>query len=91
MIHRLDLADAEAAALTARPHRQATRRSQLTWMVVGVALFVLVLILVRDYRMLSRFTYTAGLLGIVLLLLPLRAGPRLRPCAGRGSGSRSVR
>lgn len=60
MIHRLDLAENTTAAST-----------QLTWMFVGVLGFIAVLIFVRDHRVLSRYTYTAGLLGIVLLILPL--------------------
>lgn len=60
MIHRLDLADGTTNAAT-----------QLTWMVVGVLGFVAVVVLVRDHRILSRYTYTAALLGIVLLMLPM--------------------
>lgn len=43
---------------------------QLTWMTIGVVLFVLTLVVLRDHRVLQRFTYTAGLAGIVLLILP---------------------
>jgi cell division protein FtsW (lipid II flippase) len=60
MIHRIDIARERADAAT-----------QLTWMVVGVAGFVAVLIMVRDHRVLARFTYTAGLAGLLLLMLPL--------------------
>jgi len=74
MIHRLDRADAEAARQAGEAPPDVNAPVQLTWMVVGVVLFVLVLIVVRDYRILSRFTYTAGLVGIVLLLLPLLPG-----------------
>ncbi|MGH9217049.1 MAG: FtsW/RodA/SpoVE family cell cycle protein, partial [Acidimicrobiales bacterium] len=51
MIHRLDQADAAAAALDGEVAPPVDAPVQLTWMVVGVALFVLVLILIRDYRM----------------------------------------
>ncbi len=44
---------------------------QLIWMTLGVALFVLTLVVVRDHRVLQRFTYTFGLAAIVLLLMPL--------------------
>jgi cell division protein FtsW (lipid II flippase) len=74
MIHRLDRADAEAARQAGETPPDVNAPVQLTWMVVGVVLFVLVLIVVRDHRILSRFTYTAGLGGIVLLLLPLLPG-----------------
>jgi cell division protein FtsW (lipid II flippase) len=74
MIHRLDLAKAEAARQAGETIPRAAAPVQLTWMVVGVTLFVFVLILVPDYRMLSRYAYTAGALGIVLLLLPIVPG-----------------
>lgn len=44
------------------------------WILVGVAAFVLTLVLLPDYRILDRFRYTAGLLGLGLLLLPLVPG-----------------
>jgi cell division protein FtsW (lipid II flippase) len=60
MIHRLDIAD------------DASRASvQLTWMLVGVALFIVVLFVIRDHRILARYPYLAGLTGLVLLVLPL--------------------
>ncbi|MBO0845945.1 MAG: FtsW/RodA/SpoVE family cell cycle protein [Nocardioides sp.] len=63
MIHRLDLAlDTHYA------------RQQLVWMTVGVGLFVVTLVLLRDHRTLQRFTYTCGLAAIVLLLLPMMPG-----------------
>jgi cell division protein FtsW (lipid II flippase) len=48
--------------------------SQLMWSAVGVGLFCLVVLIVRDHRRLQAFTYTFGLLGLVLLLLPLVPG-----------------
>ncbi len=45
-------------------------RQQLIWMTLGVALFIATLFLLRDHRSLQRFTYTSGLIGILLLLLP---------------------
>ncbi|HEU4490047.1 MAG TPA: FtsW/RodA/SpoVE family cell cycle protein [Jiangellales bacterium] len=74
MIHRIDLARAGEGGLAGAGLEAAAAPSQLTWMVVGVGLFVAVLVLVRDYRVLARFTYTAGFLGLVLLLLPLVPG-----------------
>lgn len=44
---------------------------QGTWIVLGVGVFVLTLALLRDYRVLDRYRYTALALGVVLLLLPL--------------------
>jgi cell division protein FtsW (lipid II flippase) len=63
VIHRLDLA---------LNHHFA--RMQLMWMTIGVALFVTTLLVIRDHRVLQRFTYTCGLAAIVLLLLPMLPG-----------------
>lgn len=60
VIYRLDLAEGDKFA-----------RQQLTWMTVGVALFVLTLIFLRDHRILQRFTYTSGLAALILLILPM--------------------
>jgi cell division protein FtsW (lipid II flippase) len=64
MIHRLDLAE---DLTPSDPDYVA----QLGWFVLAVALFVAVLLLVRDHRMLQRYTYTAMLVGLLLLVLPL--------------------
>ena len=69
MIHRIDLAN-EAKDAGARTFAG----TQLIWMTIGVALFVAVIIGLRDHRRLQAFTYTAGLAAIVLLLLPLIPG-----------------
>jgi cell division protein FtsW (lipid II flippase) len=63
VIHRLDLAEDTTFA-----------RQQLTWMTLGVVLFVGALVVLRDHRVLTRFTYTFGLCAIVLLLLPMVPG-----------------
>jgi cell division protein FtsW (lipid II flippase) len=44
---------------------------QVTWTAVGAGTFVLVLLLVRDYKMLARYKYLLGFAGVGLLLLPL--------------------
>lgn len=49
----------------------STVNSQLMWTVVGVTLMVAVLLLLRDYKSLSRYSYLLGVVGIVLLALPL--------------------
>jgi cell division protein FtsW (lipid II flippase) len=68
VIHRIDLA--KEAAGSAHSFAQ----QQLTWMTLGVGLFVVTLLAIRDHRVLQRFTYTSGLAAIVLLLLPLLPG-----------------
>lgn len=65
MIHRLDL-----GLRTTDPRVTADAPLQLAWIGVGVVLFVALLVLLPDHRTLSRYGYTAGLAGIVLLLLP---------------------
>jgi cell division protein FtsW (lipid II flippase) len=44
---------------------------QFTWMLIGIGLFCLTLIVVRDDRTLESYTYTIGLVGVGLLLLPI--------------------
>jgi len=68
VIHRIDL----AREAVGKPHDFA--QQQLIWMTLGVALFVVTLLVIRDHRVLQRFTYTSGLAAIVLLLLPLMPG-----------------
>jgi len=70
LIQRLDLAadDAAQAAHHAAPRGAAPL--QLVWTVVGVALFVAVLVVVRDHRRLQNYTYTAMAVGLVLLAVP---------------------
>jgi cell division protein FtsW (lipid II flippase) len=48
--------------------------AQASWLIFGVALFALTLIVIRDHRQLDAYTYTIGLIGVVLLLLPLVPG-----------------
>ena len=47
---------------------------QATWLVVGLAAFAGVVIVVREYRQLDAYTYTIGLIGLALLLLPILPG-----------------
>ncbi len=63
VIYRLDLAGDASFS-----------RQQLTWMTLGVILFIGTLVVLRDHRILARYTYTAGLLGLVLLILPFVPG-----------------
>lgn len=48
--------------------------NQLMFMTVGVALFVAALFLIRDHRLLGRYTYTLGLISLGLLVLPMLPG-----------------
>lgn len=49
-------------------------QEQAIWLLVGIAAFVATLLLIRDIRRLDAYTYTIGLVGIVLLLLPVVPG-----------------
>ena len=68
MIYRIDLANADDTDPTAF----ATR--QLGWTAIGVILAAVVLVLLRDHRTLRRYTYTAMVAGLVLVVLPLVPG-----------------
>jgi cell division protein FtsW (lipid II flippase) len=48
--------------------------SQFGWLMLGLVLFALTLIVIRDHRTLDAYTYTIGLAGIILLLLPIAPG-----------------
>jgi len=45
-------------------------RTQVIWTGVGIACFVVVLMVVRDYMLLSRFKYILGFVGVGLLMIP---------------------
>ncbi|OUC95695.1 FtsW/RodA/SpoVE family cell cycle protein [Streptosporangium minutum] len=49
----------------------ASANTQLLWTAVGVVLFSVTLIVLRDHRALQRLTYTAGAIGLLLLISPL--------------------
>lgn len=69
VIHRLDLGTTAFCR-----DNDTFARQQLIWMTLGVLIFAGTLLVLRDYRILQRFTYTLGLAAIVLLLLPLVPG-----------------
>ncbi|WP_377645575.1 FtsW/RodA/SpoVE family cell cycle protein [Oryzobacter terrae] len=64
MIHRLDIARGDSLT-------EGVALRQLMWSALAVAIAVGVLVLVRDHRILRRYTYLAGAIGLLLLLLPL--------------------
>lgn len=47
---------------------------QMIWAVLGIAVMIGVLLVLRDHRKLRRYTYTAGVVGLILYLLPLVPG-----------------
>src|SRR3954469_10830346 len=66
VIHRLDLADEQIDGAATREDAPV----QLIWATLGVALFVAVLVFVRNHRTLSRYAYTLALIGMGLLAIP---------------------
>ena len=66
-IHRLDLGGSAAGGATGSADDAQT---QLIWATLGVAVFLVVLVVVRDHRVLARFPYLLALVGIGLLALP---------------------
>ncbi|GAA1563952.1 FtsW/RodA/SpoVE family cell cycle protein [Kribbella sancticallisti] len=74
MIHRVDLGLAAAAVANGRTPKSPAAPQQITWTAVGVVLFLVVILVIRDHRRLQALTYTAGLAGLVLLVLPLVPG-----------------
>ena len=63
MIRRIDLAEGTDFAST-----------QQMWALVGIVAAMVLLLALRDHRVLRRYTYTAGALGLIGLLLPLVPG-----------------
>jgi cell division protein FtsW (lipid II flippase) len=45
-------------------------RDQAQWFVIGLILFVVTILALRDFRVLERYRYTIALAGLALLLLP---------------------
>jgi cell division protein FtsW (lipid II flippase) len=68
MIYRLDLAE----SVPDDPSTFADR--QLVWTTLGFVLAGAVLVLLRDHRTLRRYTYTAMVAGLALVVLPLLPG-----------------
>jgi cell division protein FtsW (lipid II flippase) len=62
LIHRLDLVAPKA--------ERSDATLQLAWSAIGVIGFIVVLVLVRDHRLLQRFTYTSMFAGLLLLSIP---------------------
>lgn len=52
----------------------ASAGNQLFWTALGIVMFSVTLIVLRDHRALQRMTYTAGFIGLGLLILPLVPG-----------------
>jgi len=64
MIHRIDIANGKSIA-------DGVALRQLLWTAVAMVIAAVVLVVLRDHRVLRRYTYLAGAIGFGLLLLPL--------------------
>jgi cell division protein FtsW (lipid II flippase) len=69
MLYRLDTPLAQLALQAGRGYSNAAPK-QLIWTALSLAAMVAVLWGVKDHRTLSRYGYTFGLVGLVLLVLP---------------------
>lgn len=52
------------------PH-ESTAATQLLWSTIGAALFIAVVVLLRDYRVLQRYAYVLALVTLLLMLVPI--------------------
>jgi cell division protein FtsW (lipid II flippase) len=69
-LRRLDLGGAKAADRAGYSSFAGDGFHQLTWTIVAILVAAVVLGVVRDHRSLSRYAYTLGLAGLVLMMIP---------------------
>jgi cell division protein FtsW (lipid II flippase) len=69
-LRRLDLAEAEPADRADLAIFAGTGGRQLAWTLISLILASVLLIALRDHRIVSRYAYTLGLAGIVLVMIP---------------------
>ena len=67
MIYRIDIA-------RDRHGWDAFSTKQLAWAAIAIVGAIVVVVVLRNYRLLFRYTYIAGFVGIVLLILPIIPG-----------------
>jgi cell division protein FtsW (lipid II flippase) len=71
MIHRLDLGLKQQAEEIGAKFDGNSALTQMVWTAVGVTVFIAVLVVVRDYRILARYAYTLALVALFFLALPV--------------------
>jgi cell division protein FtsW (lipid II flippase) len=71
MIHRIDLGLKQQSEELGGAYDGASAPTQMLWTAIGVALFIGVLLVIRDYRVLARYAYTLALVGLFFLALPI--------------------
>jgi cell division protein FtsW (lipid II flippase) len=69
-LRRIDLNKAKAPQRADFPPFGGDGGRQLIWTLIAIVFAMVVLAFVRDHRSLSRYAYTVGLAGIVLVMLP---------------------
>jgi cell division protein FtsW (lipid II flippase) len=67
MIYRIDIANNESGWASAGVR-------QIVWSAIAIGCALGVLVLIRNHRVLFRYTYIAGFVAVILLLLPLIPG-----------------
>lgn len=67
MIYRIDLANGESGWASASVR-------QTVWSALAIGCAITVILIIRNHRVLFRYTYIAGFVGVALLLLPLVPG-----------------
>jgi cell division protein FtsW (lipid II flippase) len=70
MIHRLDLGLKTQAQQYGNSYDGAQAPTQVVWTALGVALFIVLIVVIRDHRVLQRYAYTLALIGVFFLMLP---------------------
>ncbi len=64
MIYRIDLAEGDSGW-------DAASTRQIVWTALAIVIAIITLAVVRNHRVLQRYTYVAGFIALVLLLLPM--------------------
>jgi cell division protein FtsW (lipid II flippase) len=67
MIYRIDIANGESGWESASVR-------QIVWSAIAIIAGIVTILVIRNHRVLFRYTYLSGLVAIVLLLLPLLPG-----------------
>ncbi|MFM6974926.1 MAG: FtsW/RodA/SpoVE family cell cycle protein [Agromyces sp.] len=67
MIYRIDLAEGTSGF-------ESVSIRQILWSAIAIGAALITLLVLRNHRMLFRYTYISGLLAIILLVLPLLPG-----------------
>lgn len=67
MIYRIDIAEGDSGW-------DAASTRQLAWAAIAVVAAIAVAVSLRNYRVLFRYTYVSGFIGVVLLVLPFVPG-----------------